>query len=196
LFGFWYPDLPAAPSLVAFLVRLTWFMALALNIWVFVRSPRQREVGYGIATAPGWYPDASDPSRNNYWDGTAWQGMPVLDQPKHPEIAPVSVTTSTYAIVSLVSAFFMPLLAVIFGHLAKQEIRRSRGLKVGDGLSTAGLVLGYLGIVGALIYGYLYWKALHQAVPAADYSGFTGVDCISLEHLGLTSSPAYINNCY
>lgn len=23
---------------------------------------------------PGWYPDPSDPSKNIYWDGSAWQG--------------------------------------------------------------------------------------------------------------------------
>jgi hypothetical protein len=26
---------------------------------------------------PGWYPDPSDPSKNIYWDGSAWQGSPT-----------------------------------------------------------------------------------------------------------------------
>lgn len=54
---------------------------------------------------------------------------------------------STYAMVSLITAFFMPFLAVIFGHLAKNEIRRSQGAKTGDGIATAGLILGYLGVL-------------------------------------------------
>ena len=27
-------------------------------------------------TAPGWYPDPSDPAKQIYWDGTAWSGLP------------------------------------------------------------------------------------------------------------------------
>jgi hypothetical protein len=68
--------------------------------------------------------------------------------------APLETTTSTLAIVSLVSGILswliIPLigsiLAVITGHMAKNEIKRSRGVLTGDGLATAGLVLGYLQI--------------------------------------------------
>lgn len=35
------------------------------------------------------------------------------------------------------------IIAVITGHMAKKEIRESNGLLGGDGLATAGLVLGY-----------------------------------------------------
>ncbi len=27
-------------------------------------------------TAPGWYPDPSDPAKQIYWDGTSWSGLP------------------------------------------------------------------------------------------------------------------------
>jgi len=77
------------------------------------------------------------------------------------------VQTSTLAIVSLVSGivswFLLPLIgsivAVITGHMAKREIRESLGKLSGDGLATAGLVLGYLqlalivlGICGGIIF--------------------------------------------
>jgi hypothetical protein len=62
------------------------------------------------------------------------------------------VQTSTLAIVSLVSGIvswvLLPLIgsiiAVITGHMAKREIRESLGKLSGDGLATAGLILGYI----------------------------------------------------
>jgi hypothetical protein len=64
----------------------------------------------------------------------------------------VPAETSGKAIVSLVCGllFFIPLafiLAIIFGHIALSEIKKSAGRLKGDGLAIAGLVLGYLGIV-------------------------------------------------
>ena len=62
--------------------------------------------------------------------------------------------TSGLAITSLVGGIlgwtFLPLLgslvAIITGHLARGEIRRSDGRLDGDGLAVAGLVLGWIGI--------------------------------------------------
>jgi hypothetical protein len=60
--------------------------------------------------------------------------------------------TCTAATVSLVfgilSWFLLPIIgaivAVIAGHMARGEIRRSNGALDGDGMATAGLVLGWL----------------------------------------------------
>ncbi len=60
--------------------------------------------------------------------------------------------TSVLAIVSLVmgvlSWFFLPVLgpivAIITGHMARGEIRRSPTPLQGDGMAIAGLILGYL----------------------------------------------------
>jgi hypothetical protein len=61
---------------------------------------------------------------------------------------------SNNAIISLVAGIlglFIPLVAsvvaVITGHMAKREIRTSAGTLGGDGLATAGLILGYAGLV-------------------------------------------------
>jgi len=68
--------------------------------------------------------------------------------------------TSTLAVISLISAIagfvilwgIGPIIAVITGHMAKSEIRNSMGRLTGDGLATAGLILGYLQI-GLLVIG-------------------------------------------
>ena len=68
-------------------------------------------------------------------------------------------TTSSLAIVSLVSGILswvaLPLLgsivAIITGHMARGEIRRSGGTLDGDGLAVGGLILGYLQIALAII---------------------------------------------
>jgi len=66
--------------------------------------------------------------------------------------------TSGYAIASLVlgivgllicCTFIPSILAVVFGHLAKSEIRRTG--KGGDGMATAGLIMGYLSLILAVV---------------------------------------------
>ncbi len=62
--------------------------------------------------------------------------------------------TNIWAIVSLVSGILGwigvfglgGIAAVIAGHVAKSQIRSSAGRMGGDGLATAGLVLGYLNL--------------------------------------------------
>ncbi len=72
-------------------------------------------------------------------------------------------TTSTLAVVSLVAGILgwtlLPLIgslgAIITGHMARGEIRRSAGAINGDGFAIAGLVLGWgsviVSIVGVLL---------------------------------------------
>ena len=72
---------------------------------------------------------------------------------------PVHRTTSALAVVSLVfgiaSWCVLPLVgaivAVVCGHLARAEIRRSQGQIEGDGLAVVGLVLGYVQLAFGLI---------------------------------------------
>lgn len=62
------------------------------------------------------------------------------------------VKDSTLAIVSLISGivtwFVIPVLgaivAIITGHMAKSEIKKSAGMLKGNGMATAGLILGYV----------------------------------------------------
>jgi hypothetical protein len=67
--------------------------------------------------------------------------------------------TSTLAIISLIAGIcgwtVLPTLgaivAVITGHMAKNEIRDSRGALTGDGLATGGLILGYVHLALAVV---------------------------------------------
>ncbi len=67
--------------------------------------------------------------------------------------------TSTTAVISLVSGIlgwtFLPFLgsivAIITGHMARAEIRRSNGEVQGDGMAIAGLVLGWLSVALAIL---------------------------------------------
>ncbi len=68
-------------------------------------------------------------------------------------------TTSTLAIISLVAGILgwtlLPLLgsvgAIITGHMARGEIRRSAGAIDGDGFAIAGLVLGWGSVIVAIL---------------------------------------------
>ena len=73
------------------------------------------------------------------------------------------------AIVSLVSAFFVSLAAIITGHIALSQIKKT-GEK-GRGLAIAGLVLGYLGIVAGII-GTILFIVLIATTSSTGYSSY------------------------
>ena len=71
-----------------------------------------------------------------------------------PYVPPVMPHNSTMAIVSLVSGisgwtilpFLGSIVAIITGHIAKSEIKKGGGMITGNGMATAGLIMGYLSI--------------------------------------------------
>jgi len=85
----------------------------------------------------------------------------MSDLPEYPNKtpAPTSSLSITSLIMGIISWVLIPIvggiIAVITGHMAKKEIRASRGLLGGEGLATAGLLLGYanlaLGVCGCLV---------------------------------------------
>ena len=84
--------------------------------------------------------------------------------------------TSTLAIVSLVSGILgwtlLPLVgtlvAIVTGHMARKEIRRSNGQMDGDGLAVGGLILGWISaalwligiVVFIVFFGGLVWLGM------------------------------------
>jgi type IV pilus assembly protein PilA len=89
--------------------------------------------------------------------------------------------TNGKAIASLICGlffFFLPaaIAAVILGRSSRREIRRSRGLQTGDGLATAGSVLGYLGIsiIPVMIIAAIAIPNLLRAKMAANEAGAVG----------------------
>jgi dihydroorotate dehydrogenase len=84
-----------------------------------------------------------------------------VDQPNFPQVIDAdALPTSTLAIVSLVSAIlgfsFAPLIgtvvALITGYMARNETRSVPPRASGDGLATAGIIMGWVQ-VGLLVIG-------------------------------------------
>jgi hypothetical protein len=71
-----------------------------------------------------------------------------------PSATPTPASTNTMAILSLVAGiaglsvvpFIGSIVAVILGPIAKRDIAASRGAQGGEGLATAGTILGWVGI--------------------------------------------------
>jgi hypothetical protein len=59
------------------------------------------------------------------------------------------------------------LLAVIFAIVARRNIRESRGSQTGDGLAIAGLVIGILGLLGAVLFIVTIAAVSHDANQSA-----------------------------
>lgn len=83
--------------------------------------------------------------------------------------------TNALAIASLVSAFFVPIAAIVLGHLALGQIRHTG--EQGRGLAVAGLVLGYgaTALLAALVFGSVVFllvvSAMHVGFPTAGTTG-------------------------
>jgi Domain of unknown function (DUF4190) len=78
--------------------------------------------------------------------------------------------TNPLAIASLVSAFFVPIAAIVLGHLALGQLARTG--EQGRGLAVAGLVLGYgaIALLAALVIG----SVAFLLVVSATHVGFSG----------------------
>jgi len=108
------------------------------------------------------------PDGNWYWDGSKW--APAIAPAPAPAAYPPAYgyaygpqRTNSMSIVSLVSGilawllcpFLGAALAVIFGHVARSQIKQSG--EGGGGMAMAGLVLGYanLGVTALAIVGWI-----------------------------------------
>jgi hypothetical protein len=65
--------------------------------------------------------------------------------------------TNGYAIASMVLGIVWAygvgsVLALVFGYMAKREIRESNDSQGGAGMATAGIILGWIGVAGVVIF--------------------------------------------
>jgi len=127
------------------------------------------------------------------WDGAQWKriampaapGQQLATRPAYSAAAPPPQPTFQYAnpivmykaptnsaavaslVFGIVSWFLCPLvggiLAVVFGHTAQGQIRRSG--ESGAGMATAGLVLGYIHIAAAAIF-VIFWLLILGGLTA------------------------------
>ena len=116
--------------------------------------PPQYQGGYtpppppGYPTTPG-YPPApgyEQPSAQPY-------GYPPQGYPQQ-YAAPMATGTNGLAIASLICAFVFPLVGVILGHIALNQIKQTG--QEGRGLAIAGLAIGYSFIGLGLIFACFY----------------------------------------
>lgn len=105
----------------------------------------------------------------------------MSDYPSYPSPTPVSTSqTNTLAIVSLIASIlgFLPIIpfigsvvGVITGHMAKKQIRESMGAQTGEGMATAGLIIGYITIglyvCGCLVFAaFTVWGIITSSSPS------------------------------
>jgi hypothetical protein len=98
-----------------------------------------------------------------------------------PPVPPVVPQNSTLAIVSLISGivgwtvipFIGSIVAIITGHMAKNEIKKGGGMVAGNGMATAGLVMGYiqvgLTVCACLVYAGVMIFAAIQGNSSFNY---------------------------
>ena len=67
---------------------------------------------------------------------------PQLGQVQAPVAPPTTLAhTNTFALVAIITAFLSPIAAIIFGHMALGQIKRTGD--AGRGLALTGLIIGY-----------------------------------------------------
>jgi Domain of unknown function (DUF4190) len=76
--------------------------------------------------------------------------------PWQPKTSGTATASLVFGIIGLCGGFLIlaipNIIAVILGHMANKEIRESHGWIGGQGLATAGLVLGYIVVVPAGVF--------------------------------------------
>lgn len=129
----------------------------------------------GSGPAAGWYDDPADPTMARYWDGEQWSSRtrpkdaagtssvsydaPAYStEPSYSYATQPSGGTNGLAIASMVCGilFFCggitSILAVVFGHISLSQLGKPGNNQSGRGMAIAGLVLGYIGIVLAVLW--------------------------------------------
>ncbi|MCP4141953.1 MAG: DUF4190 domain-containing protein [Chloroflexi bacterium] len=101
-----------------------------------------------------------------------------MNEEPYQQQVPPSAPTNTMALTSMIAGIVgwtvAPLLgslvAIITGHMAKKELKERMGRESGDGMATAGLVMGYLQIIPSVlcICVILVMLAMGMSVPILD----------------------------
>ncbi|WP_433347054.1 DUF4190 domain-containing protein [Micromonospora sp. CA-111912] len=92
----------------------------------------------GQSGPPSGYEQYGQPGQYGPPPGYGQYGQPG----QYPGQPPPGRATNILAVLSLVFAFVFPPAGIVFGHVAKQQLRRTG--EEGDQLATWGLILGYL----------------------------------------------------
>lgn len=99
------------------------------------------------AGAPG-QPQWATPAHPGPYGEAMWPTHPYASQPR----------TNVLAIISLISAFMFSAAAVVTGHIALSEIKRTG--ETGRGMALAGLIIGYVGVAFMIVIFIVYFAFL------------------------------------
>ncbi len=99
-------------------------------------------------------------------------GTAAPQQAPMPQYQPMQApVTSGLAVGALVAALFLPLLGLILGYVARNDIRSSNPPKGGDGLATAAIVIGWIfTILGGLLM--IFVLAFWGEIMAGFWDGY------------------------
>ena len=119
-------------------------------------------------------PSPPDPAQPPWGPPPAAVPYPEQPYPPYPGYGPRR--TNSLSIASLVCAFLFAPLGIVFGHVSLSQIKRSG--EDGRGLAIAGLVLGYLFTVGAVllvVLGLLLYSVAERVARDTAGSGLPGI---------------------
>jgi len=116
--------------------------------------------GYGpLSGAPGYGPPPAVPGYGyGYGSGYPPYSYPYAEIPK----------TNGLAVASLVCSFFFwiygigALLAIVFGFIARSQIKHSGGMQRGRGMALAGIIIGFAGLVITAVVVTIVVVAVHR----------------------------------
>jgi hypothetical protein len=123
-------------------------------------SDTSQGAGWWQASDGKWYPPEAQP-----------QYAAVGAQTQPPQVAVVAQPTNGLAVASLVLSIVWisglgSLLGIIFGFVARSHIKRHPGQQKGSGLALAGIIIGFVGILGGVLIVAGLVVAEHKLVDA------------------------------
>jgi uncharacterized membrane protein len=74
------------------------------------------------------------------------------------------------AVAALIVSFFISLVGLILGYVARKEIRASNGSLSGDGLALAAIIIGWIGVVLGFITAIVWGIVI--GIEASNSYGF------------------------
>jgi hypothetical protein len=109
---------------------------------------------------PQWNPQSAGPPPPGYGHGGYGQapyGQPGYGQPGYGQprqTSPLAIVSLVLGILGLPCCMFFVLgiAAVVTGLIGRKQIRESQGRLKGDGMALAGIVLGVVAVMFALVY--------------------------------------------
>jgi hypothetical protein len=134
--------------------------------WAYWDGERWLGVDEAVATgqtAPAGFPPPSAPPPPGWWQASDGQWYPPHLHPTNPQPTPgwyghttAPTATNGLAIASLILGIVWiyglgSIMALVFGYRSRREIAVAQGGQRGGGLAMAGIVLGWIGVVGAVL---------------------------------------------